>query len=85
MQKTLLTNVMEGHILPLSLQMYGCRVVQKVRVIVLYVLALSTERTTPQAIENVTPEQQSVFVKELTDNVLQCVKDANGNHVRPLD
>ncbi|KAF7793217.1 hypothetical protein EIP86_004327 [Pleurotus ostreatoroseus] len=28
-QKTLLTNVMEGHILPLSLQMYGCRVVQK--------------------------------------------------------
>ena len=34
-----------------------------------------------QAIENVTPEQQSIFVKELTDNVLQCVKDANGNHV----
>ena len=30
-QKTLLTNVMEGHVLPLSLQMYGCRVVQKVR------------------------------------------------------
>lgn len=29
-QKTVLANAMEGHILPLSLQMYGCRVVQKV-------------------------------------------------------
>ena len=30
-QKTVLASTMEGHILPLSLQMYGCRVVQKVR------------------------------------------------------
>lgn len=30
-QKTALANTMEGHILQLSLQMYGCRVVQKVR------------------------------------------------------
>ena len=29
-QKTVLANAMEGHILPLSMQMYGCRVVQKV-------------------------------------------------------
>ena len=29
-QKTVLANTMDGHILPLSLQMYGCRVVQKV-------------------------------------------------------
>jgi pumilio RNA-binding family len=29
-QKTVLANTMEGHILALSLQMYGCRVVQKV-------------------------------------------------------
>jgi hypothetical protein len=27
----MLANTMEGHILNLSLQMYGCRVVQKVR------------------------------------------------------
>jgi hypothetical protein len=32
-QKTVLANTMEGHVLPLSLQMYGCRVVQKVRFI----------------------------------------------------
>ncbi len=30
MQKTLLANTLEGHVLHLSLQMYGCRVVQKV-------------------------------------------------------
>lgn len=29
--KSILANAMEGHILPLSMQMYGCRVVQKVR------------------------------------------------------
>lgn len=28
--RAILSNSMEGHILPLSLQMYGCRVVQKV-------------------------------------------------------
>ena len=31
-QKAILAKQMEGHILSLSLQMYGCRVVQKVRV-----------------------------------------------------
>lgn len=31
-QRALLASTMEGHILPLSLQMYGCRVVQKVSV-----------------------------------------------------
>jgi hypothetical protein len=30
-QKTVLANTMGGHVLTLSLQMYGCRVVQKVR------------------------------------------------------
>lgn len=33
-QKTVLANAMENHILSLSLQMYGCRVVQKVRKLV---------------------------------------------------
>ena len=32
-QKSILANTMEGHILTLSLQMYGCRVVQKVGVV----------------------------------------------------
>ena len=35
----------------------------------------------PQAIEHVSPEEQSLFVSELADSVLRCVKDANGNHV----
>lgn len=30
-QKTILAEQMKGHILALSLQMYGCRVVQKVK------------------------------------------------------
>jgi mRNA-binding protein PUF3 len=30
-QKTILAEQMKGHILALSMQMYGCRVVQKVR------------------------------------------------------
>lgn len=30
-QKTAMAKVLEGHVLQLSLQMYGCRVVQKVR------------------------------------------------------
>ena len=34
-----------------------------------------------QAVETVTPEQQTMIVKELEENVLRCVKDANGNHV----
>lgn len=27
------------------------------------------------------PDQQAMFVQELSANVLRCVKDANGNHV----
>jgi hypothetical protein len=30
MQKTILAKQMDGHVISLSLQMYGCRVVQKV-------------------------------------------------------
>lgn len=36
-----------------------------------------------QAVEYVLPDQQAAFVKELDAHVLKCVKDANGNHVRP--
>lgn len=34
MQKTILAKQMEGHVLSLALQMYGCRVVQKVRALI---------------------------------------------------
>ena len=34
-QKGILASTMEGHILSLSLQMYGCRVVQKVRSLII--------------------------------------------------
>lgn len=70
---------MEGHILTLSLQMYGCRVVQKVST----VLGRQLLQTyiASKAVEFVLPEQQSSFVKELDAHVLKCVKDANGNHV----
>ena len=39
-QKTVLANTMEGHILTLSLQMYGCRVVQKVTIDVFHSVCL---------------------------------------------
>jgi pumilio RNA-binding family len=71
---------MEGHILPLSLQMYGCRVVQKVAIIALW-HSLSNRLLHSQAVEYILPDQQAAFVRELDTHVLKCVKDANGNHV----
>ncbi|KAG8849804.1 hypothetical protein FRB96_000627 [Tulasnella sp. 330] len=68
-QKDAMVDVMTGHMLSLTLQMYGCRVVQKLHV------------SDAQAIENITPEQQTLLVSELEHHVLDCVKDANGNHV----
>jgi len=32
-------------------------------------------------VEFILPEQQGCFVKELEPRVLECAKDANGNHV----
>lgn len=71
---------MEGHILPLSLQMYGCRVVQKVVIIAPW-HSVSNRLLRSQAIEYILPDQQAAFVRELDAHVLKCVKDANGNHV----
>ena len=45
---------------------------------------LKLTRNTFQAIEYVSPEQQAMFVQELSPSVLRCVKDANGNHVGAL-
>jgi pumilio RNA-binding family len=77
--KTILANAIEPHIAQLSVQMYACRVVQKV--IVLLVKISPRLLTTSQAIEYILPEQQIAIVKELEPHVLKCVKDANGNHV----
>jgi hypothetical protein len=81
----MLCGVMEGNILHLSLDMYGCRVVQKVRKSPRPLLPASQERFIDdhylQAIECITLQQQSNIVAELNGHILQCVKDANGNHV----
>lgn len=81
-QKTVLASTMEGHVLGLSLQMYGCRVVQKV-CIQYYCAIFPSDFVVgqPQAVEYILPDQQGTFVKELDAYVLRCVKDANGNHV----
>jgi len=34
-----------------------------------------------KAIESILPDQQAIFVRELEPRILECVKDANGNHV----
>jgi pumilio RNA-binding family len=74
----MLANAIEPHIAQLSVQMYACRVVQKV-----ILLAGLSHRSLSmlQAIEYILPEQQIAIVRELEPHVLKCVKDANGNHV----
>jgi len=79
LQKSILAKQMEGHVLTLSLQMYGCRVVQKVWPAVTRILLKPTNRS--QALEHILTEQQATLVKELDGHVLKCVKDQNGNHV----
>jgi len=60
-----LGTVLEGHVLNLSLQMYGCRVIQKLLL----------------ALEVIDYDQKSRLVRELEGHVMKCVKDQNGNHV----
>ena len=60
-----LSQLLEGHVLSLSLQMYGCRVIQKML----------------QAIDHIGYHQIEKLVREIEGNVLKCVKDQNGNHV----
>merc|ERR1712137_1116088 len=60
-----LSVVLEGNVLALSLQMYGCRVIQKLL----------------QALDVLEYNQIEKLVHEIEGNVLKCVKDQNGNHV----
>lgn len=46
--------------------------------------AIRIDEVLHKAVDDITPEEQSVLVRELEPHVLRCVKDANGNHVSLL-
>jgi mRNA-binding protein PUF3 len=77
-QKRVLAEQMKNHVMELSMQMYGCRVVQKVCLIP---LQCGPYANAVQALEHVLADQQAELVEELQADVLKCVKDQNGNHV----
>jgi mRNA-binding protein PUF3 len=77
-QKRVLAEQMKNHVMELSMQMYGCRVVQKVCLIS---LRCGPYANAVQALEHVLADQQAELVEELQADVLKCVKDQNGNHV----
>lgn len=95
-QKLALATRIRGHVLPLALQMYGCRVIQKAlesissdqQVIVsessLFFINKKTNFFFYITI-NIGPRSLNLFqsdiVRELDGHVLKCVKDQNGNHV----
>jgi hypothetical protein len=47
-------------------------------------MAIRIDEIHLKAVDDITPEEQSVIVRELEPHVLRCVKDANGNHVSLL-
>jgi len=77
-QKRVLAEQMKNHVMELSMQMYGCRVVQKVCLIS---LRYGPYANAVKALEHVLADQQAELVEELQADVLKCVKDQNGNHV----
>ena len=79
-QKKVLASQMKGRILELSMQMYGCRVVQKVFPVT-SMMRPNIRSDLLQAFEHILTDQQASLVKELEHQVLKCVKDQNGNHV----
>ncbi len=81
-QKAVIADQMKGHVLNLSLQMYGCRVVQKVcSASPLLGIKLEHRLILRQALEHILADQQAALIRELEPHVLTCVKDQNGNHV----
>ena len=77
-QKKILANRMKGQVVALSMQMYGCRVVQKVNPSSPGAL---TGTKCLQALEHVLVDQQISLAQELEKDVMRLVKDQNGNHV----
>ena len=91
-QRRELANKLVGHILPLSLQMYGCRVIQKVRssaflAVFLYLIKILISVSYDfdlhlfQALDVIEIDQKIQLVQELDGHVMRCVRDQNGNHV----
>lgn len=78
-QKRVLAEQMKNHVMELSMQMYGCRVVQKVSRPSTSTISIANKYH--QALEHVLADQQAELVEELQVDVLKCVKDQNGNHV----
>jgi pumilio RNA-binding family len=82
-QKTALVKSMEGHVVYLSCNLYGCRVIQMVCIRFYYEPAkrffLSLRAW--KAIQLILPEQQASFVRELEPHIISCIKDSNGSHV----
>ncbi|KAJ7312687.1 hypothetical protein DFH08DRAFT_821849 [Mycena albidolilacea] len=82
-QKTALVKSMEGHVVYLSCNLYGCRVIQMVCIRFYYEPAkrffLSLRAW--KAIQSILPEQQASFVRELEPHIISCIKDSNGSHV----
>ena len=87
----LVEQIAAGHVLNLSLHMYGCRVIQKV-LCIMFIIHHSFSFTSQdcayamnifdiQALEAVDAEHQFRIISELDGYVMQCVENQNGNHV----
>uniref|UniRef100_A0ABI7X306 PUM-HD domain-containing protein n=1 Tax=Felis catus TaxID=9685 RepID=A0ABI7X306_FELCA len=87
-QKLALATRIRGHVLPLALQMYGCRVIQKALESISsdqQVFVLSTHpygcRVIQRILEHCTAEQTLPILEELHQHTEQLVQDQYGNYV----
>lgn len=74
-QKAALAKKMENHVLPLSMQMYGCRVSQ------FLASGADWRQVVQKALEHVLLPQREILIRELEPHILNCVKSSNANHV----
>jgi pumilio RNA-binding family len=80
-QKDLLVVIIEQNVVSFSLQIYGCRVVQKVILRNKKSGQFSLTQRQIQAIEYTSPEQQIKIILELQPRILECIKNAHGTYV----
>ncbi|TXG69581.1 hypothetical protein EZV62_004516 [Acer yangbiense] len=78
-QRKELADKLVGQMLPLSLQMYGCRVIQLYKRYVELFTCLCPSCSV--ALEVIELDQKTQLVLELDGHVMRCVRDQNGNHV----
>jgi hypothetical protein len=69
----------ENNVVNYSVHIYACRVVQKVLVSTDFMLQ-NIYRF--QAFDYMLEEQQDRVIERLAGNLLTCIKDQHGNHVR---